>query len=274
MRKTLLIATTILLTTFAVNSQGIDKVWMLGNDATNFPVSAGIGAGPDLTIYKDGLGIHTGTVTNTNMGQVEASAKTLVVGDVTYTYVNRFKLNGAGYPGAAAGQTTPTSGTPAVDYFTPTQRYLSFSVLGNSTITIHAISGSTSGVDRALFITDGTKLIGSIVTPVTSILAEYSVTYTGPATKLYLFGNQAVNLYYMKVTNYDVTTSLKENLEVSGVSFNGQQILNENNLSLEVYNVLGKLVAKSTSSIDTDNFQKGIFIVRSNDSKGILKFIK
>jgi len=271
MRKTLLIATTILLTTFAVNSQGVDKVWMLGNDATNFPVSAGIGTGP-YPVMISGLEI-TGISSNANMGAVEASAKTLVVGDVTYTYANRFKFNGAGYPGAAVGQTTPTSGAPAVDYFMPTQRYLSFSVLGNSTITAHAITGSTNS-ERILFVTDGTKLIGSMVVSATAVLAEYTVNYSGPATKLYVYCNQAVNLYYLKATNYDLTTSLKDNSEVSGVSFNGQQILNENNLSLEVYNVLGKLVAKSTSSIDTDSFQKGIYIVRSNDSKGILKFIK
>ena len=272
MRKTLLIATTMLLTFYSAKSQGIDKVWVLGNDATNFPVNAGIGAGPDLSVYKDGLGIHTGVVTNTNMGQVEASAKSMTIGDVTYTYVNRFKFNGGGYTGSAAGQTVPSSDNTTF-YYTPAQRFLSLSVLGNSTITAHAITGSSNS-ERILFVTDGTQLIGSMVVNAAGTLAEYTVNYTGPAKKLYLFCNASINLYYLKVTNYDVSTSMKETSVIDGVTYNGREIMNVDQLPLEVYNSVGKLMAKSTTSINTENFQQGVYVVRTAGTNGILKFIK
>ena len=271
MKKTLLTIFVSVLATTTLFSQGSDKVWVLGNDATNFPVSTGIGAGPDLNVYKDGLGIHTGTVTNTNMGQVEASAKSFTIGETTYTYVNRFKFNGAGYTGAAVGQTTPTAG--GVDYFMPTQRYLSFKVLGNSTIKAHAITGSSNS-QRNLFVTDGTKLIGTMAVAADGVIAEYSVEYTGPATTLYLFCNNAINLYYLSATNYDIKTSVNKPTIDKVVSFNGTDIVNEKNLSLEVYNVLGKLIAKSNTTINTNNFEKGIYMVRAQGVQDAFKFSK
>lgn len=273
MKKTLLTIFVSVLATTTLFSQGSDKVWVLGNDVTNFPVSSGIGAGPNKTVYKDGLGIHTGNIEGANMGQVDASKKSFTIGETTYSYDNRFKFNGAGYPGGAVGQTTPSSGTPAVDYFMPTQRYLSFKVLGNSTIKAHAITGST-GTQRNLFVTDGTKLIGTMAVADDGLIAEYSVTYTGPATTLYLFCNYALNLYYLSATNYDIKTSVNKPTIDKVVSFNGTDIVNEKNLSLEVYNVLGKLIAKSNTTINTNNFEKGIYMVRAQGVQDAFKFSK
>jgi len=62
------------------------------------------------------------------------------------------------------------------------------------------------------------------------------------------------------------------NLSVSNyISFNGTQILNTKGLSLEVYNVLGKKVAGSLTSISTANFQKGVYIVRASGLNDSLK---
>jgi len=271
MKKTLLTIFVSVLATTTLFSQGSDKVWMLGNDATNFPTSTGIGAGPNKTVYKDGLGIHTGNIEGANMGQVDASSKSLTIGETVYTYTNRFKFNGAGYPSAAVGQTTPS--VSGVDYFMPTQRYLSFKVLGNSTIKAHAITGST-GTQRNLFVTDGTKLVGTMNVADDGVIAEYSVTYTGPATTLYLFCNYALNLYYLSATNYDIKTSVNKPTIDKVVSFNGTDIVNEKNLSLEVYNVLGKLIAKSNTTINTNNFEKGIYMVRAQGVQDAFKFSK
>lgn len=108
--------------------------------------------------------------------------------------------------------------------------------------------------------------------------ADYVFTiwkYTATATEAIFYVETGGCIINSVKTGTDATiTGVSDILTDKGVSFNGQEILNEKSLSLEVYNVLGKLVAKSTSSIDTDSFQKGIYIVRSNDSKGILKFIK
>jgi hypothetical protein len=58
------------------------------------------------------------------------------------------------------------------------------------------------------------------------------------------------------------------------ISFNGTDIVNEKNLSLEVYNVLGKLIAKSNTTINTNSFEKGIYMVRAQGVQDALKFSK
>ncbi len=247
------------------------RTWVVGNDATNFPVSAGIGAGPDKSVFINDLGIHTGSVTNVNMGQVEVSSKTF--GSVTYP--NRFKFNGGGYPSAADTQTTPASGDPAVDYFTPTQRYLTIKVDGPGTIKIQGVTGSSSST-RRLFITNGVSLIGTMVFPAGSAISEETVVYSGDAAILYLYCNAAINLYNIEATSAVTHTSLPssavQNLLISkGILFNGKEIINNNNLNIDVYNVLGKLVASSNANINTSNLSRGVYLVRPEGVNEVLK---
>ncbi|MDO9634543.1 MAG: T9SS type A sorting domain-containing protein [Paludibacter sp.] len=259
MKKTLLIAVATLLVTAGTFAQ---KTWIVGNDPVNFPVSPGIGAGPDLSVYKDGLGIHTGSLTSATMGQVEAQTPK-IFGEASYP--NRFKFNGAGYTGAAIADVTPTVNMP-------TQRYLTISVSGNGTIKIQGVSGN-SGETRRLFITNGTSLIGTMVYPGGSAISEETVTYTGPATTLYLFTNQAINLYRIEASSY-TTASVDQILSNKGISFNGIEIKNTHNLSLEVYDVLGKRIASSNNNISVSSFDKGVYFVRAEGTKETLKFSK
>ena len=260
MKKTLLLTVATLLITTGSFAQ---KVWVVGNDPVNFPVSSGIGAGPDLTVYKDGLGIHTGTVTNTNMGQVEAShvSSPKTFGEASYP--NRFKFNGGGYSGAATSDVTPTVNMN-------TQRYLTITVSGNGTIKVQAISGNSSET-RRLFITDGTNLIGTMVYPGGSSITEETVTYSGPATTLYLFTNQAINLYRIEASSY-ITASVNQVLSDKGISYNGNEIVNRDKIAIEIYDVLGKRIAASNNNISVTNYDKGVYFVRAAGSKETLKF--
>ena len=210
MKKTLLLVAVLFATSLMTFGQA-NKVWNVGNDPTNFPTSAGIGAGPDKSVYIDGLGIHTGTVTNANMGQVESGSKTFTspTNSTAYTFANRFKYNGAGYSGAAAGDVTPT-------VMMPTQRYLSFQVSGNSTIYVIGASGS-SGSSRNLFVTDGSALVGTVNFPDTP-LSEGTFTYTGPAATLFMFCNAAINMYYISATNVVVSSVNNPNIHKTVVS--------------------------------------------------------
>ncbi len=266
MKKTLLFFALAILSVIAVNAK---KVWNLGGDlalaATSpaFPLSAGIGNGdgsagnPAFPVMIDGLAI-TGISSNTNMGAVNASAKTFG----SYSFPNRFQLNGAGYTGAS-----PADAAPLVNM--PTQRYLSFNVSGNSTIYAIGISGSSSS-ERRLFVTDGTNFIGSITFPASNNLSDGTVSYTGGAKTLYVFGNAAINLTLLSATNY-VTSSVNNVLSSNGILFNGKEIINNKNLNIEVYNVLGKMVASSNSNISTSNFSKGVYLVRSEGINDVLK---
>lgn len=266
MKKVLLIFSLAIVCTIALNAQ---KVWNLGGDATlattspAFPLSSGIGNGdgsagnPAFPVMIDGLGI-TGISTNVNMGAVNTSAKTFG----SYSFPNRFQFNGAGYPSAAA-----TDAAPSVNM--PTQRFLSFNVSGNSTIYMIGITGSSSS-ERKLFVTDGTNLIGSVTFPAGSALNDGTVTYTGGATTLYIFGNAAVNLTLLSATNY-VSSSVGSVIFEKGISFNGKEIINSKNLNVEVYNVLGKLIASSNSNISTANFPKGVYVIRPEGLNDVLK---
>ena len=117
-----------------------------------------------------------------------------------------------------------------------------------------------SGASTDLFTTVSVSTIASSTAPYTTTVGNYKIkagTFAGANSagdpRWYLNAVSAVN----KV------------LSDKGVSFNGTEILNPKGLSLEIYNVLGKKVASSTTSISTSNFQKGVYIVRAaglNDS--------
>ena len=277
MKKTLLIIAVACMAFVEVNAQ---QIWNFGNDATNFPVYAGLGIGtgtpistPGATETILGFTVSAGLAASATTGAVSAQVKSFTdANNVTYNFINRFLLNGAGYTGAAAGDLTPA-------VFTPTQRYASFKVSGNSTIYFIGATGS-SGSDRTLFITDGSKLIGSKVftstystatPPVASAtMLDGTINYTGPATTLYVYFSASIALYYMSATSV-VLTGVNPVLTDKGVSFNGTEIVNAKGLSLEVYSVLGKRVASSLTSIPTANFQKGVYIVRVSGTNDSLK---
>ena len=171
------------------------KVWVLGNDTINFPLSPGIGAGPDVSVFVDNLGIHTGSATTANMAQVEPSSKTFGEN----VYINRFKFNGGGYTGSAATDSVPTLNMP-------TQRYLTMKVTGPGMIRVQGVTGSSSS-GRRLFVTDGADLIGSVIFPPSTEISESEVYYAGGPAILYLFCNAAINLYRLEASSATVHNS-------------------------------------------------------------------
>lgn len=71
-----------------------------------------------------------------------------------------------------------------------------------------------------------------------------------------------------------LNTGVNQVFSENSIFYNGSQIINENNLPLEVYNVLGKLIAKSNTTINTNNFEKGIYMVRAQGVQDAFKFSK
>ena len=226
MKKTLLLVAVLTATSLMTFGQ-TNKVWNVGNDPVLFPVSSGYATGNNPTI--DGLTITPGGTSVTNMGVVEANAKTFTspTTSVAYTFINRFKYNGAGYSGAAATDASPT-------VMMPTQRYLSFQVGGNSTIYVIGASGTT-GSSRNLFVTDGTALIGTVNFPDTP-LSEGTITYTGPAATLFMFTNAAINMYYISATN----------IVVSGINTPNTS---KKIVEVQNYDILGKQVSKDAKGM-------------------------
>lgn len=275
MRKTLLLTTVSICVSFMLNAQ---TVWNFGNDATNFPVFAGLANGtgnpatsPGGTETINGLTICAGLVSETSSspcGVVAASSKTFTspTTSTAYTFVNRFMLNGAGYTGAAN-----TDASPLV--FMPTLRYAKFNVSGNSTIYMIGVTGS-NGSARNAFITDGTKLIGVVNFPsANTSLTEGTINYEGPATTLYLYFNASIALYYMSATNV-IPTSVDKVFSDKGISYNGSQISNSNALKMSVYDITGKHILSANSNVSTANLAKGIYIVKAEGVEGALKIIK
>lgn len=217
-KKLLFLACALFVSMSSINAQNYE--WIFGNDVTNFPVAAG---------YSDEITINNLVITPgdgvANMAQIDGSKKTF--GD--RTYINRFKFNGAGYAGAKV-----TDEVPSV--FMPIQRYVSFAVNGKATIKAQAITGST-GTARRIFVTDGEKLIGTIVMDGTSDINEYTVEYDGPAATLYLFCNQAINLYNLKVDGNGET------------SINNTEVDKGIVIAVEYYNLIGQKVNDATEGI-------------------------
>jgi hypothetical protein len=99
-----------------------------------------------------------------------------------FNFTHRLKLNGSG---------------------SVTNRYVSFPVSGDTTITIYGMSAS-SGKERTLNIADETGVIATFVnSAVESALGKKIVSYAGPATTIYLYSvKDGFNLYAINLTEY------------------------------------------------------------------------
>lgn len=238
-------------------SKAQTKVWDFGNDTTTWPLSAGIGTNP---MVVDNLGLYP-IPTNTNFGAVTANSASFSDG---FTAVNRFQMNGAGYPSG------PFQAMP-------TQRYLFIDVSGACTVKVWFKTGSNSAV-RTMYVSDGTAAVGSATTNSGSNadLAILSTSYTGGAGRLYIYGDSACNLYKVSVTGATVNTVLaNEDFQLHSsvdVFSNGKLVSIENVLSateVKVFSITGALVKSFTTSSDMNfDLNSGLYVVNVKSAEG------
>lgn len=184
---------------------------------------------------------------------VDANNKSLDGMDFT----NRLKLGGSG--------TFDTEGKPLA-------RVLSFDVAGNTTITVMGMSSSSSA-DRELVIAAGTKdtELGRFAALGASI-SKGEFTYTGAATKIYIYSpSSGVNIYYLKAT--PLTTSSKvirnSDFKVYPNPATGRVFINLDEPSvIGIYSISGKLVKQKNISvlqsfIDISELHSGVYFIKA-----------
>lgn len=255
MKKKLLLLSLVVYATFT-NAQ--TKIWDFGNDTTTWPLSSGIGTSETVV---DNLGLFP-IPTNTNFGAVNASGATFSDG---FTAVNRFQLNGAGYPSG-----------PFLAM--PTQRYLFIDVSGACTVKVWFKTGSNGSV-RTMYVTDGTTTVGSESTNTGSNadLAILTANYTGSAGRLYIYGGASCNLYKMEVTGATVNTTLSSDSfqsELKADVFTNNNQVSVSNITeateINVYSITGQLVKSlnTTTDVDFELNTNGFYIVNMKSSEG------
>ncbi|ASB49976.1 right-handed parallel beta-helix repeat-containing protein [Alkalitalea saponilacus] len=179
------------------------------------------------------------------------SARSQDVGDQTYTYTRRVKLNGTGQ---FNGQQ-------------PIGRVFAFDVTGNSRITIVCQSASSSS-NRILNIATAPNNILQAISAPGANLQKSVYNYIGGATTIYLFSpNSGVNLYHVRVENIaegpmnagqNVPTFIPDN-----------RYANDDIESIVYYNLNGVIVGN-----DFDRLPPGIFIQLTRYKDGHVKSSK
>lgn len=254
--KKKLLSSLLIIVAFTTISTAQTKVWDFGNDDVTWPLSSGIGSSE---IVIDNLGLFP-IATNTNFGAVTSSNTSFSDG---FTAPRRFQMNGGG------GVTAPT--------YMPTQRYLYMDVSGTCTVKVWFKTGS-NGSTRTIYVTDGTNLIGSGTSNDGTNTDTVIITanYTGSATRLYVYGDAANNLYKLQVTGATVSTTLSSDLFKNQLVANAYGADNQIHLSnitsetnVNVYSLTGQLVKSLNTTVDT-NFElnKGFYIVNLESTEG------
>ena len=131
-----------------------------------------------------------------------------------YSFTQRLKLGGGG---------NPATETP----YLPTQRYLSFPVAGNAIITIYGMSSATTNNPRTLEITNGTTEINTFVDSNGSSILKKTITYTGPATTIYLYAAaNGFNIYAILVEGAlgNCTPALSSDATLKSLTVNGTAV--------------------------------------------------
>ncbi len=194
----------------------------------------------DITSNYDFNGLTLYATTDKKF-TMQSNSKTL--DDVDYTI--RLKTNG-------------TSKWDSDDV-TPIGRIAGFSVSGNTTITVYAMSSSSSATDRYVnvcSIANGTRtelFSGNV----TSSLAAYSGKYTGGASTIYVYCTVgAINMY--RIVAESTSTSIGDNVEYTGEV-----------ISTEYYNLSGAMVGN-----DVERLSTGVYIKKATYSDGKVKTSK
>lgn len=283
MKKTLLLLISSMLFSTAINAQ--NTVWDFGLGTTTLnsgtPVSntwlladnTGVpSTDPVTTIQKSLLNFTGHTTSGTLFGIFATSSKTFSDG---YGPTTNGSCKTGGGGGAVAGT------------YLPLVRYFSFNVSGACTVKVWIRHGSASGVDRNVYITNGTALLGtgSVVNttqigspaadnPLSNTIATGTVTSAGP---VYIYGDNALYVYKIEVSGATVNTpSLANNnfQQESSVSVfsNGKQV-NVANVTSEtqvnVYNMTGALVKSFATSTDQNfDLNSGFYIVNVKSAEG------
>jgi hypothetical protein len=263
-KKLLLLILPAFMAVSSINAQ--TKVWDFGNDATTWPTTAaGVGTiGANTSSIIDMLGLFSNGPESenqiVNFGAVNSNNSSFPDG---YTATRRFQMNGGG--GAAAGT------------FLPVQRYLFFDVTGSCTVKVWFRPGS-NGAQRTIFVTNGTASSGS-ATSNTGDFTDFTIVtanYSGPAARLYIYGDTACNLFKIEVTGATVNTGTmssdafqQNNVNVFG---NGQMmhIFNvTSSTEVNVYSLTGALVKSFTTSSDVNlQLNQGFYIVKLRSQEG------
>lgn len=258
MRKTLLVSFLSIFSFALVHAQ--TTTWDFGTDAESWPLTTGYSNGVyhNLGLYACAPDAETKVE---NLGATTANSSTWGDG---YKSTNRFQLNGAGY-GAVTGFV-----------LTPTQRFVYFDVNGDSDVKIWFRGGNSSS-DRTIYLTDGTNVVKQeeSLKGVVSILEG---SYRGTATRLYIYGDAACNLYKITATNVGITTEYTSGIDQ--ITFSDDLYIDQNNLinntglSAEIYSVSGiRLLSSSVASLSLNELPKGIYIVRVAGIKAAIKFV-
>lgn len=175
MRKLLLSALFVLSATIITNAQ--DKSW-------NFSEW-------ELQEFSSETTIDDLTIVASESAKVSIDGNKKSYEDLSFT--QRLKLGGGG--GAAAGT------------FLPTNRYVSFEVTGDATITVYGMS-SSSNTERTLVFSDGEQSLGTLVND-GNALGKQVVEYKGGATTIYLYSaSSGFNIYAISVAYGTDTTGI------------------------------------------------------------------
>ena len=254
MKKKLLYLTSIML--FSVYTINAQKTWTFGD--TSVWTTAGItsvsaGGAPVLI---DQLVCVPHATSTSYFAQQAASNITYSDGFAGTTIL---KTNGSG--GAVANM--------------PVGRYFTFNVDGPATFKVWFKHGSSSGVDRTLFLTDGTNVVGSqaVAFSATGIL-NVSIP---AAEKYYLYGDNNVSISKMEVIGAAVNTpalstkNFQKELDVTVFAKDSKIFLSniKSSTKVNVYNVLGALV--KTAQLDADSsldINGGVYIVNAKSAEG------
>ena len=131
--------------------------------------------------------------------------------------------------------------------------------------TITAQLSATGTRTYRLYVNDELKVSSPSTSRDTKVTLSYNVNLNEPlVVKINTVESTGgATLGYLKIeSSFGSNTA---NIRQSGVYFDGEIIHNQNKVNVQVFDISGKLVARSTDNILLKQFSNGIYIVRSDE---------
>lgn len=159
------------------------------------------------------------------------------------------------------------------------------------TITLTGISANTKisfkgkQASNSRFFLDDIKVIGA--TPITGSpftvtgstnttiinLEEETTYYYNVVAKADGYTASAASNTISVITSNSTGTGLCNQPEMEGITFNGEEIINSQNLDVVVYNAVGQMVVRSNENINMSSYPAGVYVIKAANGAS-MKIVK
>lgn len=231
-------------------------------------------AEPTITITGDDLVVETEGMYSVALGDTKFSTKTSKTFTLTATGIlEPIKIKPeimSGYFTIISSDSEQASIVEEMDFFGNVNKTLTFTP--DETGEINAVCTISNRINSEFAdygVSNGEEMMQMFeLTFGTPLTEQWGILYQNETTDI-----RKIITVSLTLTEESTGTGLCNQPVMEGISFNGQEIINSQNLDVVVYNTTGQLVASSNKNINLSAYPAGVYVIKAANGAS-MKIVK